>query len=763
MPTPSDVHPHGRLGGGKLHRLATSVIPGFLSAEDKILLDQLRAGTGSALTGVAAGTYGDSTNVGQFTVGTDGKLTFAQNVAIAFPTGDSVLTNLNPAVDANFNDSTPVAPANSVNVRWLASGSNPTNISASLQVTADASATTDTTHTAVPLEAIVSTANLLSIRHKKTGISAATFGSASQVAVLTVSDTGHIRSVVNTTISINVGTQVSAGLLSISNGGTGSNLGPAAVGDILYANSTTTFTKRNIGSVGQVLTVSAGLLPVWSAAGSGTVTSVALTMPADFSVAGSPVTTTGTFAVTYANQTANTVFAGPSTGAPATPTFRALVALDLPNTAVTPGTYGNSTNVGQFTVDAQGRITAAANVAISAGSGTVTSVALALPVSVFTISGSPVTTTGTLTGSFNTQTANTFFAGPTTGAAAVPTFRAIVTDDYLTSTSTSTGVTDAKLRQSVGLSVIGRSANSTGAPADIVASADAQVLMRRSTVVGFNQLLTTEVLNDSKLTSVVATKYDAETADEALDLVGTVHGYCLHGEHYGGNADFDCYIKWTLAASASAAGGHTTTIVTNAQHPGVAYLTTTTDSDGICAHIGSVNIKLGTGGTWHVAETIMSFDKAFGATTDYWYLFGFTNDAGTNTYPSNGVFFLYDAGDINTDPTGTLTQWMCITRKASTSTVTNSGVAVANSNSTTTWSNSGDQRLRFEINPGATEVKFYINGTLVATHSTNIPDTVSIGPMHKLTNNPSNAQRVTAFFDTTTFMGLVTLTSGERG
>lgn len=66
------------------------------------------------------------------------------------------------------------------------------------------------------------------------------------------------------------------------------------------------------------------------------------------------------------------------------------------------------------------------------GTGTVTSVALALPVSVFTISGSPVTTTGTLTGSFNTQAANIIFAGPTTGAAAIPTFRSLVAADLNT-------------------------------------------------------------------------------------------------------------------------------------------------------------------------------------------------------------------------------------------------------------------------------------------------------------------------------------------
>jgi hypothetical protein len=63
------------------------------------------------------------------------------------------------------------------------------------------------------------------------------------------------------------------------------------------------------------------------------------------------------------------------------------------------------------------------------GSGTVTSVALAAPAAILTVSGSPVTSAGTLTLALATQTANTVFAGPSSGGAVAPAFRALTAAD----------------------------------------------------------------------------------------------------------------------------------------------------------------------------------------------------------------------------------------------------------------------------------------------------------------------------------------------
>ncbi len=81
-----------------------------------------------------------------------------------------------------------------------------------------------------------------------------------------------------------------------------------------------------------------------SGAGSGTVTSVAMTVPSGvFTILGSPITSSGTLQVGLVNQLANTIWAGPTSGAESVPTFRLLVSDDIPNlnaSKITSGTLG---------------------------------------------------------------------------------------------------------------------------------------------------------------------------------------------------------------------------------------------------------------------------------------------------------------------------------------------------------------------------------------------------------------------------------------
>lgn len=172
-----------------------------------------------------------------------------------------------------------------------------------------------------------------------------------------------------TTPSLAWTSDTNSGLYSPGNDRIGFVLGGAQVGELnttglqlpyltedrlIYSDGSDYLKSVTLGSG---LSLTSGTL---SATGSGgTVTSVGLSLPSEFSVSGSPVTTSGTLTGAWATQSANTVFAGPTSGGALAPTFRSLVTDDLPN-AGTAGTYAYPSSV---VTDAKGRVTS-----ITAGS-----------------------------------------------------------------------------------------------------------------------------------------------------------------------------------------------------------------------------------------------------------------------------------------------------------------------------------------------------------------------------------------------------------
>ena len=144
----------------------------------------------------------------------------------------------------------------------------------------------------------------------------------------------------------------------------------------------------------------------------GTVTSVGITSPAQgLSFTGSPITTSGNITATLANDLA--AVEGLST-----------VGIAVRTAADTWATRTLVAGTGITLTNANGT---AGDITISAAAGSVTSVGLSLP-SIFSVTNSPVTSSGTLTGTLVAQAAKTFFAGPTTGSAA-PTFRTVAIDE----------------------------------------------------------------------------------------------------------------------------------------------------------------------------------------------------------------------------------------------------------------------------------------------------------------------------------------------
>ncbi len=253
--------------------------------------------------------------------------------------------------------------------------------------------------------------------------------------------------------------------LPIASGGTNSTSTPTA-GAVAYGTGTT-YSFTAAGTSGQVLTSAGASVPTWTTPTTGTVTSVGLAMPTQFTVTNSPVTSSGTLTADWNTQTANYVLAGPTTGAAALPTFRALVAADIPTLSyvtsvsgttgqitstggttpvidlasgiATPGTTGSSTLIPVITIDTYGRVTSITTAANP--QGTVTSVTGTSPV----VSSGGATPAISLAAAYGdtlnpyaSKTANFVLAAPN-GLAGVPTFRALVAADVPTLNQNTTG------------------------------------------------------------------------------------------------------------------------------------------------------------------------------------------------------------------------------------------------------------------------------------------------------------------------------------
>ena len=144
---------------------------------------------------------------------------------------------------------------------------------------------------------------------------------------------------------------------------------------------------------------------------------------------------------------------------------------------------------------------------------------------------------------------------------------------------------------------------------------------------------------------------------------------------------------------------------------GICQYQTGTTATGWAAHTndnqGALAFTFG-GGSW-VYETFIEVDTLSTLTEQFRFITGFaTQNSVANEV--NAIIFTYDSGGTR-NGTAASPNWQCVTSDNSTRTLTTTSVAV-----TTTWT-----KLRIEINAAATSVTFYVNDSLVATHTQNIP------------------------------------------
>lgn len=159
-----------------------------------------------------------------------------------------------------------------------------------------------------------------------------------------------------------------------------------------------------------------------------------------------------------------------------------------------------------------------------------------------------------------------------------------------------------------------------------------------------------------------------------------------------------------LVETASGAGAGAAAVAATADRHGVVALSTGTTAAGYDGAATSPLSILFGGGQW-ILEAVVRFPTLSTGAQEYLAHAGFIDTIGGAQ--TDGAYFEYDratAGDV----------WRARTTSLGVSTTTAVSAIVANA-----WT-----RLDIVVNDDATQVDFYVDGELVASHTTNIPSGV---------------------------------------
>jgi hypothetical protein len=148
---------------------------------------------------------------------------------------------------------------------------------------------------------------------------------------------------------------------------------------------------------------------------------------------------------------------------------------------------------------------------------------------------------------------------------------------------------------------------------------------------------------------------------------------------------------------------------------GAATHSTAASATGFAYHLSNTVAQLFFSGGQMNFETLVSMDSSPTSLQTYRTIHGFGSDVGAGN-ELNGVFFTYDwsSSANGTSFISNIGNWICVSVRNGVRTISYPTLG-GNVNPSQFY------KLRIEVNAAGTSAAFYINGTLVATHTTNIP------------------------------------------
>ena len=472
------------------------------------------------------------------------------------------------------------------------------------------------------------------------GVSAGTVGSTTLIPVLTIDAKGRVTNTSTAAIATSFNVAADAGTTDeIAGGQTLTLEGGTGLTSTVSANKVTFAlddTAVSAGSYG-----SSTAIPVITVDAQGRITGV------------STQTTSSTFTLAADSGTSNTIVGGETltfsgdTGI-STVVGTNSISIDLDDTAVTAGSYGSATQVPTFTVDQQGRLTAAgvANIAASMSiQGDTGSDSIALLTETLDIAGGTgiATAAGSGTSTITVTLSDTAVSSGSYGSGtAIPTF-SVDAQGRLTAAGSTAVVTSFTLAGDSGTSAIGNGDTLT-------------------------------VTGGTGVTSAVGT--DSVTLSIGQD-VSTTANVQFNDVQVDGTLSSDDITATTLTASGNVivsgnltVNGTTTTVNSNTVAIGDNILVLNSDESGTPSQNAGIEIERGT-----ATNVLVRWNE----TTDRWQ---FSNDGSTYyNIPLSTEYDLYTSFSVTDGSTST-----AITSGASaTFAASGNGISVGESSGTITY------------------------------------------------------------------------------